>query len=60
MQNLSSYPLGHLDGALAPDRDDGAEQRMGGRLLRVVLDGRIEVLELVIAELLEQRAERLQ
>lgn len=33
---------------------------MSGRLLRVVLDGRVEMLEFVIAELLEERAECLE
>lgn len=38
--------------------DDGAQERVRGRLLRLVSDSRLEVAQLVIAELLEQLLEQ--
>ena len=42
--------LGHGDGSPAPARDEGAQEGVGGRLLRLVSDGGVEVAELVVAE----------
>jgi hypothetical protein len=45
------HPLADLDGSFATRADERRKQGVGRRLLAVVLDGRVEMLELVIAEL---------
>jgi hypothetical protein len=59
---ISLDALAELDRDLAARTDDGAEQGVRGRALRVVRDGRVEVAELVVPELahdgLEERDAR--
>ncbi len=49
--------LGDGDGGPAAAGDEGAEEGVGGGLLRLVGDGGVEVAELVVAELGQDLAE---
>lgn len=52
--------LGDLDGTLAAEADDGAEQGMPRCLLRVMLHSCIQMLKLVVAEFAYDAREQLQ
>ena len=50
IHGLRSEPTGDANCSLAPKTNHCTQQRMGRRLLSIVFDGRVKVLELIVAE----------